>query len=95
MQQAPATAKAKLPFAGLGATIDASKLAIGAKVLQPTVSAKKSDLVIPTLSAQTIAGDTTVSALFTQKYATAKETRRNEKRQDKIQKKLAQATAQK
>ena len=48
--------------------------------------------LVPTTTT-TVGPDTTVSALFVAKYANAKEIKRNEKRQDKIQKKLAQASA--
>jgi hypothetical protein len=51
------------------------------------------DLGIAPATKPTVGPDTTVSALFVAKYANAKEIKRNEKRQDKIQKKLAQASA--
>jgi len=51
------------------------------------------DLGIAPTTKPNVGTDTTVSALFVAKYANAKEIKRNEKRQDKIQKKLAQATA--
>ena len=51
------------------------------------------DLGMTPTTKPTVGPDTTVSALFVAKYANAKEIKRNEKRQDKIQKKLAQASA--
>ena len=68
-----------IPLAGITAQSDAAK-ATAQKEAQPTTNGG------------------TVSALFTAKYATAKELKeikRNEKRQDKIQKKLARESAQK
>jgi hypothetical protein len=67
--------------------IDTAKSQPTAKLTNPK------DLGLAPTAAPTVGGDTTVSALFVAKYATAKEIKRNEKRQDKIQKKLAQAAA--
>jgi hypothetical protein len=86
-ETAPSLTQAKtkqMPFASLGASTDSTKTStISAKAANPKDLAK--DLgVLPNAGI-----DTTVSALFGAKYATAKEIKRNEKRQDKIQKKLA------
>lgn len=72
----------QLPFASLGASTDSTKVTTTAKTANPKDLTKD-------LCAQPSTGTDTVSALFVAKYATAKEIKRNEKRQDKIQKKLA------
>jgi hypothetical protein len=61
---------------------------------QPVAKLSNSrDLGMAPTTKPTLGPDTTVSALFVAKYTNAKEIKRNEKRQDKIQKKLAQASA--